>query len=162
MSLGLKKGHITNIVQKADVFAGVPKQQGYAIDYTFNQAVFLHVGEELSKLGMSFRHINKILFDLSSFDFEKDTEKVARGRLVLFIFSNAPSKEEHERLRPIRQTIGRKGRLTGKTALRENPVRMAPINCCLLREKDIQGMNDILDNHIRISLHKMVLSVAGL
>ena len=162
LSLGLKKGQITNIVQKAEVFRGVLKQQGYAIDYTFNQAVFLHIGGELSRLGMSFRHINKILFDLSNVDFEKDREKIMRGRLALFIFSKVLSREEHERLKAIRQAIGRKGRGSGKTALGENPVRMASISFCLLRERDIQGMNGVLGDYIRISLHKMVSNVAGL
>ena len=64
------------------------------------------MGEELSKLGVSFRHINKILTDLAGLDFDENKEKIARGRLVIFVFSKALSKEDDESLRAVRARIG--------------------------------------------------------
>ncbi len=152
LSLGLKKSRITNIVQKADVFKDIPRQQGYAIDYTFNQAVLLHVGEELSKLGVSFRHINKILTDLAGLDFEKNREKIARGRLVMFVFSKALSKEDDESLKAVRARIGGRSPGAGRSMPRGSFVRMASINLRLLRERDAPRMDDALDDYVRINL----------
>ena len=162
LSLGLKKGLITNIVQKAGVFRDIPRQQGYAIDYSFNQAVLLHVGNELSGLGVSFRHINKILFDLAGLDFEKDREKIARGRLVMFIFGKVFSREEEESLKEIRARIAGKSPGAGRSSQAGKPVRMASINLRLLRERDASRMDDALDDYVRINLHKIVERIAGL
>lgn len=162
LSLGLKKGGITNIVQKADVFKDIPRQQGYAIDYTFNQAVLLHVGEELSKLGVSFRHINRILTDLAVLDFEKNREKIARGRLVMFVFSKVLSKEDDESLKAVRARIGGRSPGAGRGLPQGSSVRMASINLRLLREKDAPRMDDALDDYVRINLHRIARNVAGL
>lgn len=162
LSLGLKKGHITNLVQKAAVFKGIPRQQGYAIDYTFNQAVLLHVGGELSKLGISFRHINKILFELAGVDFEKKREKITRSRLVMFIFSESLSKEEGGRLSAAGERVRAKGPGTGKAVFPDTPVRTAPLGFWLLRERDAQTLNDVLGDYVRINLYRIVLNVAGL
>ncbi len=162
LSLGLKKSHITNIVQKADVFKDIPRQQGYAIDYTFNQAVLLHVGGELSKLGVSFRHINKILIELAALDFEKNREKIARGRLVMFVFSKVLSREDDESLKAVRARIGGRSPGAGRSIPGGSFVRMASINLRLLREKDAPRMDDALDDYVRINLHRIVRNVAGL
>jgi hypothetical protein len=162
LSLGLKKSHITNIVQKADIFRGIPRQQGYAIDYTFNQAVLLHVGGDLSRLGVSFRHINKILTDLSGLDFEKDREKIARGRLVMFIFSKVFSKEDDEGLKAVRARIAGKSPGARRSVSGRSFARMASINLLLLKERDAPRMDGVLDDYVRINLHRIVRSVTGL
>ena len=162
LSLGLKKSRITNIVQKADVFKDIPRQQGYAIDYTFNQAVLLHVGEELSKLGVSFRHINKILTDLAGLDFEENREKIVRGRLVMFVFSKVLSKEDDESLKAVRARIGGRNPGAGGSMPRRSFVRMASINLRLLRERDAPRMDDALDDYVRINLYRIIRNVAGL
>ena len=162
LSLGLKKSRITNIVQKADVFKDIPRQQGYAIDYTFNQAVLLHVGEELSKLGVSFRHINKVLADLAGLDFEANSVTIARGRLVIFVFSKALSKEDDESLKAVRARIGGRNPGAGGSMPRGSLVRMASINLRLLRERDAPRLDDTLDEYVRINLYRIVRNVAGL
>ena len=162
LSLGLKKGQITNLVQKAAVFKDIPRQQGYAIDYTFNQAVLLHVGGELSKLGISFRHINKILFELAGVDFEKKREKITRSRLVMFIFSTSLSKEEGGRLAAARERIRPRGPGAGKAVFPDNLARMAPLGLWLLGEGDARTLNDALGDYVRINLYKIVMNVAGL
>ena len=160
LSLGLTKSRIMNIVQKADVFRDIPRQQGYAIDYTFNQAVLLHVGGALSKLGVSFRHVNRILIDLAGLDFEKNRERIVRDRLVIFVFSAALSKEDAGRLKGLRARIAWKSPGTGRSMPRAGPVRMASLTLKLLRENDAPRI--ALDDYVRVSLHRIVRSVAGL
>jgi len=162
LSLGLKKGQITNIVQKADVFKDIPRQQGYAIDYTFNQAVLLHVGGELSRLGVSFRHINRILIDLAGLDFEKNREKIARGRLVIFVFSRAPSSSDDEPVKGAWVGLPGKSPGAGSRMSVKSSARMAPINLRLLREREAPRMDAALDHYVRINLYRIVSSVAGL
>ncbi|HUJ69103.1 MAG TPA: hypothetical protein VLW86_06245 [Syntrophorhabdales bacterium] len=162
LSLGLKKGQITNIVQKADIFKDIPRQQGYAIDYTFNQAVLLHVGGELSKLGVSFRHINKILIDLAGLDFEKNRERIARGRLVMFVFSRGLMSDDNVPVKGVWAGIPGKSPGSGRRMSLGSSVRMAPISLRLLRERDAPRMDDSLDHHVRINLYRIVAGVMGL
>jgi len=64
LALGFKKSQI-NTIDKADIFKGLERAAGYAIAYSFNQAVLVCIGCELLNLGVSFRHINSTLFQLS-------------------------------------------------------------------------------------------------
>jgi hypothetical protein len=162
LSLGLKKGQITNIVQKADVFKDIPRQQGYAIDYTFNQAVLLHVGGGLSRLGVSFRHINTILIDLAGLDFEKNREKIMRGRLVIFVFSGALSDSDDEPEKGARVGLPGKRPGAGRRISMGSSVRTAPIDLRLLRERDAPRVDGALDHHVRINLYRIVGSIADL
>ena len=67
--LGLKNTHITALVSQAQIFKNVEKQKGYAIPFNFNQALLIHVGCMLYKLGLSFRHIDQALTQLSDYNF---------------------------------------------------------------------------------------------
>ena len=162
LSLGLKKGQITNIVQKADVFKDIPRQQGYAIDYTFDQAVLLHVGGGLSRLGVSFRHINRILIGLAGLDFEKNREKIIRGRLVMLVFSRAPSGSDDEPVKGTWVRLPGKSPGAGRRISLGSSVRMAPIDLRLLRERNAPRMDGAFDHYVRINLYRIVGSVAAL
>ncbi len=86
LSLGFKKTHISTILKEADVFEGMPKQQGYAVEYSFNQACYMVIGCLLLELGLSTRHVNIALVTMwTNFYAEEDlgfgSEK-ARQRII--------------------------------------------------------------------------------
>ncbi|MBF0459108.1 MAG: hypothetical protein HQK99_14555 [Nitrospirae bacterium] len=72
VSLGLKGSQISTVIDNADVFQGMPRGKGYAIAYNFNQAVFVVLGAQLIKLGVSARNMNRALVDISHVDFGEE------------------------------------------------------------------------------------------
>ena len=111
---------------------------------------------------MSFRHSTKILTHLAGLDFDENKEKIARGRLVIFVFSKALSKEDDQSLKAVRAGSGEKKSRSRGVIPRGSFVRMASINLRLLRERDASRMDDALDEYVRINLYRIVRNVAGL
>ena len=97
LSMGYKKTHVTTIISRTDIFAGLPKKHGYAIEYNFNQAVLISIGCELLNVGLSSRHVNRIVFEMSSYDYEKGADVYIQGKYSLLWFHPSRSNEEVRR-----------------------------------------------------------------
>lgn len=95
--MGLKKTHVSTILKHVDVFEGMLKQQGYAVEYTFNQACYMVIGCLLLELGLSTRHVNIALVTLGSnfnyagedwalgFGNEKARQRIINDKLFLVV-----------------------------------------------------------------------------
>lgn len=128
--LRLKDTHITSIVTRSKVFKSIPKQQGYAINYTFNQALLIYTGCVLFDLGLSFRHIDDLLFELSLHDFESEKARLKTERWMVIIF-----KDQLAGLIKVNIKMG-KDTSSGETLVKDITARKAPLTSRILPKKD--------------------------
>lgn len=102
----LKESHIGPIVARSKVFATIKTRQGEPLPFTFHLATITFIGCELFTLGLSFRNVDPILYQIhSSIDFQKWAETIRSEDIVILI-----SKEG---IRP--DVMGEYGRVTDKT-----------------------------------------------
>ncbi len=89
----LKESHIGSIVARSKVFTTIKTRQGEPLPFTFHLATLTYVGCELLNLGLSFRNVDPILYQLhSSVNFQKWAEIIRSEGIVILI--------SKERIRP--------------------------------------------------------------
>lgn len=161
-SLGLKKTHINSIVSKTDIFKSDLKQCGYANRYTYNQAISIYIGCELLKLGMSSRHINRVLFAISNYDFKIYISKDINEKLIIFIFLSELTPKQIKRYRGMKSTIIGKNLITGKTILMEDRLRTSSFEIWMMPEKSIKDIYSEVDVYTKINLYRILSCVSKL
>ena len=148
IGLGLKNTHLSAIVGHSVLFKNAPKQHGYALSYSYKQAFLLYIGCELYSLGLSFRHVDDILIDISHWEFEEKLSSIKKQKKILIIQRHIYA----DKYKGYKSTLP-KDPFTGKTIVKLDKKRKAPINCEMHLEKEYNTIKDKLSSVIRINLY---------
>ena len=153
LKMGYKPTQISTIVDRADVFQGMQKTHGYAIEYNFNQAFLMALGCELLSMGISFRHVNRALFLLSNIDFYAQKDAIKRGsHSVLFYYGNPLKKEKGFR----GTDRGGKNMITGDQIILRERVRTQQIEFTRDKDEIIEDVSRKYIGSIIIRLYNLV------
>lgn len=160
LSLGYSKNDVHSVI-RSQIFEGLEKEQGYAILFSFNQSVFVSIGCELARMGLSIRHVHETLFRLSGMlDFEKDTEAISEKKFSVIVFRSDADLDyigkHYSELKGTVETKAGRNLVTGKQILIEKEIkkeRTAPLTVMVARkEKDAEDWNRALSGYIKINL----------
>ena len=177
---GYKKTQVHTVI-RTRVFRGLESGQGYANIYGLNQAVFILIGCELLRTGMSARHVDQVLFQLSNFDFAKNTEVSLKKKSfvrVFPIYTGEAFRQEITRkfrtgqLRKRKQTFVGKNLVTGEYIPEDvivgvnsatggmTVVRAAPIQAMFIAEDEkVEGQKEGFITYIRVNVYLILQSL---
>jgi hypothetical protein len=164
LALGYKKTQVSTI-ERADVFKGLERAAGYAIAYSFNQAVLVCIGCELLNLGVSFRHVNSVLFQLSSksnYNFEEKKKDYSENKFSLIVSMNNVWKEVSLGNPPIKVSVAVSAKaivVNGQTIVLTDKLRTQSIVTRFLPEKKLDVLTKDMSGYIRIKVYQILNSL---
>ena len=160
IKLGYKKTQV-HTVSRTSVFEDLlDAGQGYANTYGFNQAMLICIGCELLRIGLSSRHVDQVLYQVSLVDFVKHAEGILKQNSAIFVFRADVEQAHLEKYRKelkggFSTAIG-KNLVTGEYIEKRTPyekMRSAPIRAeWAFTDQDAADFNTALSTHIRVNV----------
>jgi len=155
LSMGYKKSQVSTI-EKADILRGLKKSPGYPIAYSFNQAAFVCIGCELLSLGVSFRHVNMILFQLSDNDFEGMKNNFVKNNYSVDVYLQTMQKKFVSKYRKMSGVAYGKNVVTAQPIMLPDRLRRQSIEAYFLPEKELDAKTGNMSGYIRIKVYRIL------